>query len=139
MSRVQPDLPVGTPLLNLGIRGAILLDLLVDQVPIVINAYRGWLMIWPAINDIRAGAEVQCFAADVEQDLLNWYHRQRQDAVPHIRVVNIPDLRSVPAFDRLERDKLETNILHENGEYLRVILGVPGDEVRYCASWPDTG
>ncbi|MFN8538912.1 MAG: SGNH/GDSL hydrolase family protein [Thermomicrobiales bacterium] len=52
---VAAGLPEGTQLLNLGVSGATLADMIADQLPVAVDAAPRWV-IWPAPNDFHAMA-----------------------------------------------------------------------------------
>src|SRR5207248_1576768 len=51
---VYAGLPAGTQLVNLGISGATLRDVLDRELPVALDARPRWVTIWPGVNDLRA-------------------------------------------------------------------------------------
>src|SRR3954447_6804124 len=49
---VHASLPAGTQLLNLGISGAILADMLRQELPPALDARPRWVTLWTGVNDL---------------------------------------------------------------------------------------
>jgi lysophospholipase L1-like esterase len=64
---VAAGLPEGTQLVNLGVSGATLADMLADQLPVARDASPRWVTIWPAPNDFRNGTPLATFARQLDQ------------------------------------------------------------------------
>lgn len=98
--RVHEALPAGTQLLNLGVSGATLDEVLQAQLPPALDARPRWVSLWSGVNDIRAGVALATFVAQLDS-VLQSFAAQRPDAGsphPKVLVLNIPDLRYLPAF-----------------------------------------
>ncbi len=99
--RVYAKLPPSNSLLNVGISGATLSDVLAEEVPPALDAHPHWVSIWPGINDLRDGVTLPIFTAQLDEMLAHWSHNSTAQAstdMPIVIVLNIPDLRPVPAF-----------------------------------------
>ena len=107
---VYAGLPAGTQLVNLGISGATLRDVLDRELPVALDARPRWVTIWPGVNDLRAGVDQQTFAA--ETDLL-LEQLSRIDGATVV-VLNIPDLRPLPAFASTDRASLDATVRQRN-------------------------
>lgn len=105
---VHSGLPEKTQLVNLGISGATLRDVLAMEVPVVSGARPRLVTLWPGPNDIRAGVELLTFARQLDQILT----AVREMSDPDIYVLNLPDLRYVPAFATADPAALDA-LVHE--------------------------
>lgn len=92
--RVQAGLPAGAQLVNLGINGATLADVLRAELPVALDAQPRLVTLWPGVNDIRADVPLAMFTPQLEQLLAAF---DGQGAT--VALLNIPDLRALPAFD----------------------------------------
>lgn len=98
--RVHAGLPAATELVNLGISGATLRDVIAQQVPPALDAHPRWVTLWPGVNDLRAGVDLATFARQLET-ILSSFDGQIPAGrpLPTLVVLNIPDLRYLPAFE----------------------------------------
>ncbi|GIV96399.1 MAG: hypothetical protein KatS3mg057_1056 [Herpetosiphonaceae bacterium] len=111
-SLVQVGLPDNTRLINLGISGATLRDVLRHQLPPALDARPRWVSIWPGVNDLRAGVPLPTFTSQLDQ-LLGTLRRQLgPDTI--LLVVNIPDLRPVPVFATMDKAALDAVVQQWN-------------------------
>jgi lysophospholipase L1-like esterase len=109
---VSDELPANPQLINLGISGATVGDVISQELPVAIDARPDWVSIWPGINDLRHDVSQATFASNLDTLL----ERLTQQTTTRVIVLNIPDLRLVPAFatvdpvtlDRTVRDWNET-------------------------------
>jgi lysophospholipase L1-like esterase len=120
--RVHAGLPPGTPLLNLGISGATLGDVLREEMPPALDAGPYLITIWPGVNDLRAGVDLQTFAGQLDSLLGNLSRSSSRGGAgrPTILVLNIPDLRHLPAFTGAEPGALDTTVRTWNAAMTRV-------------------
>lgn len=88
-------MPAGTALLNLGISGATLADVLRAELPPALDAQPRWVTLWAGVNDLRGGVGLPTFSAQLETALAAF---DRQQPRPTVVVLNVPDLRQLPAF-----------------------------------------
>lgn len=105
---VTAGLPEGTRLVNLGVSGATLSDVIAGQLPIASDAAPRWVTLWPGPNDFRNGVTLATFAAQLEQILV-----ALQPAVGErrtIAVLNLPDLRALPSFAGTDRATLDARV-----------------------------
>ncbi len=109
--RVHAGLPAGTRLLNLGISGATLADVLRQELPPAVDARPRWVSIWPGVNDLRAGVPLDTFAGQLDTILgrLSTPDDGAEDA-PVLIVLNIPDLRQLPVFRGVDRTELDRTV-----------------------------
>lgn len=112
---VSAGLPAGTRFVNLGISGATLDDVLDRQVPVAVDASPRWITIWPGPNDLRNGVDLPTFAAQLDH-LLDRLSQPGNsgDRNRRIVVLNLPDLRPVPAFARGNQDALDARVREWN-------------------------
>jgi lysophospholipase L1-like esterase len=105
-ARVHAGLGDGTRLVNLGINGATLDDVVQLELPVALDARPTLVTIWPGVNDLRAGVPLDRFAArlDVLLGALG-----ELDSVTLV-VVTIPDLRYVPEFTNGDLAALDAQV-----------------------------
>ncbi len=109
--RVHAALPAGTQFLNLGISGATLQDVLVQQLPPAVDAQPRLVTIWGGVNDLRAGVDVQTFQRQLDEVLTQLTESSATDTnPPTIAVLNIPDLRHLPVFGRVDQAVLDAEV-----------------------------
>lgn len=94
--RVHASLPAGTQLLNLGISGATLGDVVLYELPPAIDAQPQWVSLWAGVNDLRAGVSLPAFVEQLDQALQPF---SEQEPRPVVVVLNLPDLRHLPVFN----------------------------------------
>ena len=106
-------LPPGTNLLNLGISGAIVHDVLAQQLPPALDTQPRWVSIWPGVNDLRSGVELETFRQQLDEVLAQL---NRSDAAAGstqqltIIVLNIPDIRHLPVFAGIDHQMLDQQV-----------------------------
>jgi lysophospholipase L1-like esterase len=100
---VHRGLPNGTRLVNLGISGATLDEVLALEAPVVADARPSLVTLWPGPNDLRFGVDGAAFGAQLDQLLRS----VRAAGEPAVFVLNLPDLRYVPAFAATDPDALD--------------------------------
>ena len=110
--RVHAGLPPGTHLLNLGISGATLGDVLREEMPPALDAGPYLITIWPGVNDLRAGVDLQTFSRQLDTLLGNFSRPASGNGArrPTMLVLNIPDLRHLPTFTGVDPAALETTV-----------------------------
>ncbi|MBA3946813.1 MAG: SGNH/GDSL hydrolase family protein [Herpetosiphonaceae bacterium] len=110
--RVYAKLPPSASLLNVGISGATLRDVLTEEVPPALDAHPHWVSIWPGINDLRDGVPLPTFAAQLDELLAHWSVSPTAptSSQPIVVVLNIPDLRPVPAFRSVAPTTLDATV-----------------------------
>jgi lysophospholipase L1-like esterase len=91
--RVQTGLPRGAQLVNLGVNGATLGDVLAQELPVALVAGPRQVTLWPGGNDIRSDVSLSSFTSQLDELL------SALDATgATVALLNIPDLRALPAF-----------------------------------------
>lgn len=110
---VAAGLPEGTRVVNLGVSGATLGEVIGGQLPIALDAAPRWVALWPGPNDFRNGVALATFAAQLEQIVaaLRPEPGQRRTVV----LLNLPDLRAVPAFGQADPATLDRRVREWNG------------------------
>ncbi|HET7038073.1 MAG TPA: SGNH/GDSL hydrolase family protein [Thermomicrobiaceae bacterium] len=101
---VAAGLPGNPALVNLGINGATVDDVLRQELPVALDAKPEWVTLWPGVNDIRHGVELSDFSRE-----LNTVLDQLRPTHAHVVLLTIPDLRLLPAFagfDAIELDQV---------------------------------
>lgn len=111
---VFAELPEGAQLVNLGVSGATLGQVLDGQLPPALDAGPRWVTIWPGPNDLRAGVDLDLFTAQLDTLLERLTSMERGRQRPTIAVLNLPDLRAVPVFARGDRVALDTRVREWN-------------------------
>lgn len=106
---VHTTLPPGTRLLNLGISGATIADILRAELPPALDAKPRWITLWPGVNDLRRGVALTAFSADLEQ-VLQQIDAARIEPAPQIILLTIPDLRHLAAFSRNQAPDLDATV-----------------------------
>jgi lysophospholipase L1-like esterase len=87
--------PTHIHLINLGIPGVTVHDVLRLELPIALDAHPDLVTIWLGVNDIVANVPASSYASD-----LNTLLAQLRASAPHARIAiaNIPDLTLLPFF-----------------------------------------
>jgi lysophospholipase L1-like esterase len=108
--RVHAGLPAGTQLVNVGVSGATLRDVIERQLPVALDARPRWATLWPGVNDLRAGVDEAAFGRDLDLVL------GELDRIEGITVVvlNIPDLRLLPVFGGGSAARLDATVQRRN-------------------------
>lgn len=107
---VHAALPGNPHLVNLGISGARLDDILTVQAPVAVDAQPRWISLWPGVNDLRNDVPLETFRQQLEQTLDTL--GQTDDAT--IILITIPDLRDLPVFSGANRDRLDSTVQEWN-------------------------
>ena len=123
---VTAGLPEGTQLLNLGVSGATLADVLRDQLPIAVDAEARWVTLWPGPNDFRNGVSLATFTWQLEEILVALQATPATSSVGvnrsrTIAVVTMPDLRALPSFARTEPTALDARVREWNASIAAVV------------------
>lgn len=107
---VHAALPGNPRLVNLGVSGARIDEILTMQTPVAIDAQPRWISLWPGVNDLRNDVTLETFRQQLEYtlDALD----QVEDAT--IILLTIPDLRDLPVFAAVNRDLLDTTVQEWN-------------------------
>jgi len=105
---VAAALPGGTPVVNLGISGATLADVIAGQLPIAADAAPRWLSLWAGPNDLRGGVSLDAFAAELDQILTTL--RPPAGTTRTMLILNLPDLRALPAFAGVDPARLDQQV-----------------------------
>ena len=107
-------LPEGARLVNLGVSGATLRDVLAQQVPVAVDARPRWVTIWPGVNDLRAGVDLPTFTAQLDTLLGDLTRADAGAGTLRIVVLNLPDLRAVPVLATGDRTTLDRRVREWN-------------------------
>jgi lysophospholipase L1-like esterase len=106
-------LPDSAHLLNLGISGATLADVLRAELPPALDARPRWITLWPGINDLRQGVTLAAFSGNLEQ-LLHRVDVAQLDPPPLVVLLTIPDLRHLHAFRDIAPPELDATVRRWN-------------------------
>jgi lysophospholipase L1-like esterase len=109
---VQQGLPDRPQLVNLGVSGATLADVLAEQAPVAADAGPRWVTIWPGPNDLRAGVPLDTFTAQLNRLLDDLAPPPGQQRL--VMVVNLPDLRLLPIFAQADGAQLDAQVRQWN-------------------------
>jgi lysophospholipase L1-like esterase len=119
---VHAGLPEGTQLLNLGISGATLSDVLRAEMLPAVDARPRWVSIWPGVNDLSRNVPLTTFSRQLDEIL----GRLSQPKVavtsppPMLIVLNLPDLRQLPALAFIDPMLLDRTVQQWNAEIARI-------------------
>ncbi len=105
--RVHAALPADTRLLNLGISGATLEEIVRDELPPAIDARPRWVTLWAGVNDLRGRVPLPEFQARLEQTLAAF---EGVEPRPTVLVLNVPDLRQLPAFQGIDPALIDATV-----------------------------
>jgi lysophospholipase L1-like esterase len=99
--------PSHVHLINTGIPGITIHDVLNIELPIAVDAHPDLVTIWLGVNDIVANVPVSSYAAD-----LNTLFRSLRASSPHARIAiaNLPDLTLLPYFSSTDPQKLHAQV-----------------------------
>lgn len=111
---VHGRLPAGTQLLNLGISGATLGDVLRAEVLPALDARPRWVSLWPGVNDLRMNVPLATFTGQLDQILGHFSQAKTGDARPTLIVLNIPDMRPLPALAAINPALLDRTVRQWN-------------------------
>lgn len=112
---VSHGLPSDPQLINLGINGATVGDVIRQELPVAIDARPDWVSIWPGINDLRHDVSQATFTANLDTLLA----QLTQQTTTRVIVLNIPDLRLVPAFATVDPVTLDQTVRDWNAMIAR--------------------
>lgn len=107
---VYAGLPADTRLVNLGVSGATLADVLAEQLPVARDAAPRWVTIWPGPNDLRNGVPLGAFSARLDTLLGQLAALRRPGQPVELVVLNLPDLRAAPAFAGINPSALDAEV-----------------------------
>jgi acyl-CoA thioesterase-1 len=107
---IANELPTRPELINLGISGATLGDVIRQELPVATDARPDWVSIWPGINDLRQDVSLTTFTSELNKML----DRLNRETLARVIVLNIPDLRLVPAFVGVDRTTLDQTVRQWN-------------------------
>lgn len=107
---VARGLPSKPNLVNLGISGATVDDIMTQELPVAIDAHPDWVSVWPGVNDLRHDVSLKSFTTELNTLL----DRLNSETHARIIVVNIPDLRKVPAFTSVDPISLDKTVRQWN-------------------------
>ncbi|HUY98998.1 MAG TPA: GDSL-type esterase/lipase family protein [Thermomicrobiaceae bacterium] len=109
---VRDGLPTGTrgtQLVNLGIDGATLADVLSQEMPIAVDTHPDLVTLWSGVNDLRDGVSLETFGGQLDS-LLGRLGGARTRVV----VLDLPDLRLLPAFNGQDSAALDATVQRWN-------------------------
>jgi len=101
-------LPGGTPVVNLGVSGATLSEVIAGQLPIAADAAPRWLSLWAGPNDLRGGVTLDTFTAQLDQILATL--RPPAGTTRTMLILDLPDLRALPAFAGADPAQLDRQV-----------------------------
>lgn len=108
--RVHSGLPPDTQLVNLGVSGARLRDLIERQLPVALDARPRWVTVWAGVNDVLGEVSEATFAQEIDRLLGQLGQLEGATVV----VLNLPDLRLVPIFAQANRERLDATVRARN-------------------------
>jgi lysophospholipase L1-like esterase len=120
---VASHLPAGSPpYVNLGVSGSLAVQAVTQQLPGAIAQKPSLVSVWLAVNDLNATIEPASFALSLGEivDALV----QKTGAT--IFVGNVPDLRAVPAYASIDKERLLAGIQSYNDPIALLAGRYPG-------------
>ena len=114
-ARVAAQLVSGSTYTNYGVSGSLAAQALREQAPPAVSREPTLITIWLTVNDLNAGVAPAQYGTTLDAllDLLV----QRTQAT--IFIGNVPDLRAVPVYARLDPRAVEAQVSAFNGEIAR--------------------
>lgn len=108
--RVHAALPPGTRLLNLGISGATMSDIVQQELPPALDARPQLITLWSGVNDLARQVPLPTFSTQLDEVL----GQLRAASGPRatIVVLNLPNLHHVPVFERVDAARLD-QVIHD--------------------------
>lgn len=97
-------------LLNLGISGATLADVIAAELPVMADVTPALVTLWPGVNDLRSGVPLDAFRARLDDVLARSSAWEKTTVV----VLTIPDLRYLPAFASADPSTLDATVREWN-------------------------
>lgn len=121
VARVHGGLPDDPRLINLGMSGARVLDVLTMQVPVAVDANPKWISFWPGVNDLRDDVPLEVFREQLDAML------EQLDTVDGAMIIllTIPDLRHLPEFAKEDPDLLDATVREWNNA-ITAVAGAHG-------------
>lgn len=110
---VHAALPPETQLLNLAISGATLDEVLRSELPPALDARPRWVSIWPGVNDLRTNVSLALFTRQLDE-ILGSFDNPESGAKPTLIVLNIPDMRHLPALRGIDPALLDLTVRRWN-------------------------
>jgi len=107
---IANELPGSPELINLGINGATLSDVISQELPVATDAQPDWTSIWPGINDLRQDVSLATFSSELNKML----DRLNRETMARVIILNIPDLRLVPTFAGVDPTTLDQTVRQWN-------------------------
>lgn len=135
--RVHAALPADTQFLNLGINGATLGDVLAYQLPPAADAQPRLITIWGGVNDLRAGVDVDTFQRQLDEVLAQLSQSSVANDPPTVVVLNIPDLRHLPVFRRVDQAAIDAQVRRWNAAIADSATRHGAVLVDLYARWPE--
>ncbi len=137
--RVHAGLPDGTRLVNLGISGATLADVVQQELPPALDARPRWVTLWSGVNDLRARVPLATFAQQLDEVLtqLRTVRTRPDGQPPTIAVLNIPDLRYLPAFQGVDPNLVDATVRAWNDAIAGAVERHDAILVDLYSTWPE--
>ena len=121
-ARVAAKLVPGSTYANHGVSGSLLAQALRDQAPAALSREPTIVSVWLAVNDLNAGIAPAQYGASLDA-LLDLLAERTRAAV---FVGNVPDLRAVPVYARLDPQLVAQRVSAFNAEIARSAARHPG-------------
>ena len=121
-ARVAAKLVSGSTYTNHGVSGSLVAQALRDQAPPAIARQPTLVTVWLAVNDLNAGVAPAQYGTTLD-GLIELLVQGTQATV---FIGNVPDLRAVPVYARLDPRAVQAQVSAFNGEIARSAARHPG-------------
>lgn len=110
VAELHRRLPGGSRLVNLGVSGALAEQAVNQQLPVALASGPDVLTIWMAVNDINARVDRERY----RDHLATLVRSVRESTAATVLVGNVPDLRMLPFYQRVNRPGLAEEVARWN-------------------------
>ncbi len=81
-----------------------------QELPVALDVHPSWVSLWPGVNDLRHQISLQAFSTQLNALLDRIDHETQARVI----LLNIPDLRDVPAFASIDPNALDKTVRQWN-------------------------
>lgn len=131
--QVHQKMPTGTRLVNLGIAGARIADVLVHQLPVALDVAPDYVVIWIVVNDLVAGTPL----VEYERDLDHLLGELMARTSARVFLANVPNLGALPAAAGRDQRHLADVVGEWNAAIARVAVRHGATVVDFTDGWAE--